>query len=121
MACNNCYNGCVETTSDKCVRYTGSNVESLAIDNGDSLYVVEQALIAKIVSFLDGTGIKINIPIGDYCTLVTQYLPPCFPACGDPSAKELFTALVKAACDLQTQVDAIDVTLATLNDDYDIA
>ena len=120
MACNNCYNGCVETTSDKCVRYTGNNVESLAIDNGDSLYVVEQALIAKVVSFLDGTGIKINIPIGDYCTLVTQYLPPCFPACGDPSAKELFTALVKAACDLQTQVDGVEATLATLNANYTI-
>jgi len=120
MACNNCYNGCVETTSDKCVRYTGSNVESLAIDNGDSLYVVEQSLIAKVVSFLNGTGIKINIPIGDYCTLVTQYLPPCFPACGDPSAKELFTALVKAACNLQTQVTGINATLTTLNANYTI-
>ena len=120
MACNNCYNGCVETTSDKCVRYTGENVTSLAIENGDNLFTVEQALINTIVSFLDGTGIKINIPIGDYCTLVTQYLPPCFPACGNPSAKELFTALVKAACNLQTQVTSINGTLTTLNANYTI-
>jgi len=120
MACNNCYNGCVETTSDKCVRYTGENVASLAIENGDNLFTVEQALINTIVSFLDGTGIKINIPIGDYCTLVTQYLPPCFPACGNPSAKELFTALVKAACNLQTQVTSINGTLTTLNANYTI-
>lgn len=120
MSCNNCYNGCVETTSDKCVRYTGNNVEELSIENGDSLYVVEQALINAVVSFLDGTGIDITINPTAYCTLVTSYLPECKPVCAPPTAVELFEALVKAACDLQTQVDAIDVTLATLNADYTI-
>jgi len=120
MSCNNCYNGCVETTSDKCVRYTGSAVEELSIETGDSLFVVEQALIDAVVSFLDGTGIDITIDPTAYCALVVDYLPTCKPICSPPTAVELFEALVKAACDLQTQVDAIDATLATLNADYTI-
>lgn len=120
MSCNNCYNGCVETVSDKCVRYTGNNVEDLSIETGDSLFVVEQALIDAVVSFLDGTGIDITIDPTAYCALVVDYLPECKPICSPPTAVELFEALVKAACDLQGQVTAIEATLATLNADYTI-
>jgi len=120
MSCNNCYNGCVETVSDKCVRYTGSAVEELSIETGDSLFVVEQALIDAVVSFLDGTGIDITIDPAAYCALVVDYLPECKPICAPPTAVELFEALVKAACDLQGQVTAIEATLATLNADYTI-
>ena len=105
MSCNNCYNGCVETTSDKCVRYTGLPSEELGIETNDSLFVVEEALINAVVSFLDGTGIDITIDPEAYCTLVTQYLPTCVPICSPPTAVELFEALVKAACDLQGQID----------------
>ena len=119
MSCNNCYNGCVETTSDKCVRYTGNSVPSLSIDTNDSLFVVEQALIDAVVSFLDGTGIDITINPTAYCDLVVGYLPVS-PTVTTPTAVQLFEALVKAACSLQTQVTAIDATLTTLNADYTI-
>jgi hypothetical protein len=79
MACNNCYNGCVDTTSDRCVRYTGTPSIPLGIETNDSLYVVEEALINAVVSFLDGTGIDITIDPAAYCILVTQYLPTCKP------------------------------------------
>jgi microcystin-dependent protein len=120
MSCTNCYNGCVEIVSDKCVRYTGNSVPALEIETGDNLLVVEQSLIDKVVSFLDGTGISITIDSEAYCNLVTQYLPPCFPECGDPSALDLFTALVKAACNLQVQVDAVEADIAVLNADYNV-
>lgn len=120
MSCNNCYNGCVETTSDKCVRYTGNNVPELSIETNDSLFIVEQTLINAVVSFLDGTGIDITINPAAYCELVTDYLPTCKPVCNPPTAVELFEALVKAACSLQTQVTAINATLTTLNADYTI-
>ena len=116
MSCTNCYNGCVEIISDRCVRYTGLDSIPLGIANGDSLLVVEEALIENVVSFLDGTGIDITIADGDYCALVTGYLP----VGRVPSALELFTALVKAACNLQTQVTAVAASIATLNADYDI-
>lgn len=120
MACNNCYNGCVDTTSDKCVRYTGLPSIPLGIETNDSLYVVEEALINAVVSFLDGTGIDITIDPLAYCTLVTQYLPTCKPICSQPTAVELFEALVKAACNLQLQVDAVAADIAVLNADYNI-
>lgn len=117
MSCTNCYTGCVDITPDKCVRYTGANSVPLGIETGDTLLAVEQALIDKVVSFLDGTGINITIASGDYCALVTAYLP----VGRVPNADELFTALVKAACNLQTQVTAIDATLTTLNADYTVS
>ena len=116
MSCTNCYNGCVETTSDKCVRYTGLDSAPLGIETGDSLFVVEEALIENVVSFLNGTGIDITISSGDYCALVTAYLP----VGRVPNAVELFTALVKAACSLQTQVTAVAAAITTLNADYTI-
>lgn len=116
MSCTNCYNGCVDVTPDKCVRYTGSNSVPLGIETGDTLLAVEQALIEKVVSFLDGSGINITIASGDYCALVTAYLP----VGRVPNADELFTALVKAACNLQAQITGINATLTTLNADYTI-
>ena len=113
--CDACYNGCVQIISDECVRYTGLDSVALDIYTGDNLITVETALINAVVSFLDGTGIDITINPVYYCTLVSSYLPV-----GTPNVQELFTALVRAACDLQTQVDTIDATLAILNADYTI-
>lgn len=116
MSCTNCYTGCVEITPDKCVRYTGENSVPLGIETGDTLLAVEQTLIQNVVSFLDGTGIDITIAPGDYCALVTAYLPVGVT----PNSVQLFTALVKAACNLQTQITGINATLTTLNADYTI-
>jgi microcystin-dependent protein len=113
--CDACYNGCVEIVSDQCVRYTGIGSEALGISTGDSLLTVENILIDRVVSFLDGTGIDITINPAYYCELVEQYLPV-----GTPNLVEVLSALVRAACELQTQIDAIDGTLAILNADYDV-
>ena len=59
--CSNCYNGCTEIVSDKCVRYTGIDVPILGIQTGDSLSFVEQCIITFLTSTLDGTGIKLTI------------------------------------------------------------
>ena len=114
--CSNCYNGCTEIVSDRCVKYTGIDVPVLGIQTGDSLSFVEQALITFLTSTLDGTGIKINLGDTVVCNLVQQYLPTC----GDLTIVDISKALIEAACDLQAQVDAIDATLVTLNADYSI-
>jgi len=110
-----CFNGCVDITADACVRYTGNDSEELDISTGDSLLTVENILIEKVVSFLDGTGIDITINPSYYCTLVSQYLPV-----GTPNLVEVLSALVRAACNLQVQVDAVEAELAILNADYDV-
>lgn len=112
--CSNCYNGCVQIVSDQCVMYTGIDVPLLGIKKGDSLSYVEQAIITFLGSVLDGSGIKINLEEEDYCDLVSQYLLEC----QEVTALDLFRALVKAACDLQEQINTIeaDYTVECLDD-----
>lgn len=114
--CSNCYSGCSEITSDKCVKYTGVNIPVLGIQTGDSLSFVEQSLITFLTATIDGTGIQIDINDSLYCELVTQYLQECETV----TALDLFKALVQAACSVQTQIDTINTTLTTLNADYDV-
>ena len=119
MSCQNCYNGCTETISDQCVRYTGINVPELGISTGDPLSLIEQSLTTFLVSTLDGSGIKIDLSSINICTLVRSYLPAC-STCSDISIVDIAKALIETSCDIQTQVDAIDATLTVLNANYTI-
>lgn len=114
--CSNCFNGCAEIVSDKCVRYTGIDIPALNISNGDTLSHVEESLITFLQSALDGTGIKLDIEPSVICTLVETYLDN--PAI--ITALDLFTALIKATCDLQTQIDAVGADVATIEANYDV-
>lgn len=114
--CSNCYNGCTEIVSDRCVKYTGINVPVLGIQTGDSLSFVEQALITFLTAALNGTGIKLNIDDINVCAIVQKYLPTC----GELSLLDISKALIEASCDIQAQVDIIAADLAILNANYTI-
>jgi len=114
--CQNCYNGCTETVSDQCVRYTGIDVPVLGISTGDPLPVIENALITFLTSTLTGVGVKIDLSSIDVCAVVQQYLPTC----GELNILELSKALVQASCNIQEQIDVIVAELAILNADYTI-
>lgn len=114
--CQNCFNGCTETVSDQCIKYTGIDIPTLGISTGDPLSSVEQSLTTFLVSALNGSGIKIDLSSIDVCTIIQQYLPTC----GEMSIADISKALIQASCDIQEQVDAIVATLATLNADYTI-
>lgn len=116
MSCSNCYNGCAEIVSDKCVKYTGISVPVLGIQTGDSLSYIEQALIEFLTSTLNGIGIKPVIDPLIVCETVANQLPDC----GEFTLNDYISALIKVACSLQNQVSAIDVKLAELNSDYTI-
>ena len=116
MACSNCYNGCTEIVSDRCVRYTGLDVPVLGILSGDSLSLVEASLIEFLTSTLNGIGIKPIIDPLIICNVVQQHLPDC----GEFTLNDYITALIKAACDLQEQVDAVVAELLILNANYDV-
>ena len=123
MSCTNCFNGCTEITSDKCVRYTGADISALGIQNGDTLQFVEQALAQFLISALDGSGIKPVIDPSIICSTVSANLPTC----GEFTIIDLISGLIKSVCDLQEQIDVIIVdvqeinsVLAELNAFYDI-
>jgi hypothetical protein len=114
MSCSNCFNGCAETTSDKCVKYTGIDIPTLGIVNGDSLAAVETAITTHLISALNGTGIIPEINPNVLCAIVSQYLP----ISGDITIVDIIEALMQASCSLQTQVTAVVGDIATLNADY---
>ena len=111
MSCESCYNGCVQTVSDECVRYTGLDIPALGISTGDSLKMVEEAITSYLVPLLTGTGDAIGLDIS--CPIVDEHLPD-----HTPNTQELFTAVVHAVCSLQSQVFVIDDKIAELNSDY---
>ena len=114
--CSNCYNGCTEIVSDKCVRYTGIDVPVLGIQTGDSLSFVEQALITFLTSTLDGTGIKIDLNQETLCAFVEDYLPTC----GDITLVDVLNALTEAVCFLKDEVLALEAKFAELEQGYQI-
>lgn len=116
MSCSNCFNGCAEISSDKCVKYTGTDIPALGISYGDTLLHVEEQLAKFIISTLDGTGIVIDVPQSVICDLIKKHLPTC------PSYQldEIIITLIKAICDLQEQVTAIKADITALNANYTI-
>ena len=116
MSCSNCYNGCAETFSDQCVRYTGVDVAVLGIKTGDSLSYVEQALITFLTSTLDGTGIKLTIDPAIICEIVNKNIVTC----EDLTLVNLLNALIKAICELDTRLTAVEADFAALEDDYTV-
>lgn len=117
MSCSNCFNGCAETVSDQCIKYTGVDVPELGILHGDSLLSVENAIVNFLVPVLDGTGIKPIIDINIICNVVKKYLPTC-TVCAGFTLNEVLTAIIKSICDLQGQIDLIVADIAELNADY---
>jgi len=45
-----CFNGCVDIISDKCIEYTGPDIEELGIKSGDSLSRVIELLLEYLLS-----------------------------------------------------------------------
>ena len=107
--CSNCYNGCTEITSDKCVKYTGVDVPILGIKNGDSLSYVEQALITFLGAALDGTGIQPVVAPSDVCPEVQAYLNECDPL----TLNNYLTGIIKSICDLNEQIAELDGSVSS--------
>lgn len=114
--CSNCFNSCQEIISDKCIRYTGVAYESLSINNGDTQYATTQNIITALLTALDGTGIIPTVEISIICDLVDGYLP----VSGDITIVDYIVALIKAVCDLQTQVTTNTDAITALNADYNV-
>lgn len=114
MSCSNCYNGCTEISTDRCIRYTGLDVPVLGIKNGDSLSFVEQALIEFLTATLDGSGIVITLPPNTLCQTVSANLPTC----GELTASVLFEALINSICQVDVKVEANTILIQQFYNGY---
>lgn len=116
MSCTTEINGCPQTVSDQCVRYTGNNIPALGIVTGDSLLTVEEKISQYLTPLLTGIGDQITLTSGDVCSLITQYLTAGLVH----TSKDWIKALAKGECNLQGQITSINGVIATLNADYTI-
>ena len=112
--CTNCFNGCTDIVSDRCVRYTGIDVPALGITTGDTLSSVESSIVNFLVPVLTGVGIKPIIDDTIICDLVRNNLPTC-TTCTGFTLNDVLSAIIKSVCDLQEQIDVVDVTLIAIN------
>lgn len=113
MSCQNCYNGCTDIISDKCTKYTGNNVPELGIENGDSLFSVQQSIFSFLLSVIDGTSIKPEINQEFICEKISQYLGE-----QELTLPNIINAILQTACDLQTQVTNVKSSVDTINTAY---
>ena len=106
MSCTDCFNGCAEVVSDKCIKYTGNDNSALPICQGDSLYQLEQVIITKLLAVVDGTGIVLSTPLG--CTFLTTLLNGA-----DKTLSTLLDVYQQAICSLKTDVTALQTIAGT--------
>lgn len=104
MSCSNCFNGCVEITSDKCVKYTGADIPELGISNGDPLINVEQSIIQFILSISTGSTIFPNVTPFQVCAIVQNALP----AVGPYTLDDYLSALIDVSCALDSRVTTLE-------------
>jgi len=114
MSCNGCFDGCVETTSDQCVKYTGDNIPELGIETGDSLASIESAITTNLLTALDGTGIIMTIEPSIICDLVAGYLP----SSGDVTLVDYISALIASVCEVNDVVITNTADISTIEADY---
>ena len=62
--CQNCYNGCTEIVSDKCVKYTGPNLPCTGINKNDTLSLALQKVNTSMCEFtVSSNFIKSDEPL----------------------------------------------------------
>jgi microcystin-dependent protein len=119
MSCESCYNGCVEIVSDQCVRYTGIGSIPLEIQTGDNLQTVIEDLISNLGPLLTGSGDAITLASSIRCALINAFLPTTSQP-NTWTSSQVFQALTRSVCSLQTQVTAVAADITVLNADYTI-
>lgn len=116
--CTNCFSGCVSTTSDKCVKYTGASIAFLNINTGDSLESVEKAITDYLTTVLSGVGITPSIDSQYICDIVSQYLPCA--ECGTPTLVDILVATIRSICTLQNEIENNRQAINDIEASYDV-
>lgn len=105
MACVDCFNNCPLILPDGCVQYTGDDIPALGICTGDTLSQVEQAIIDKLLTSLDGTGITVSEVTLENC----EWLQDQFVGKSNTLAN-LFQLLIDNQCTLKEMIDDLEET-----------
>lgn len=103
MACIDCLQNCGDrATTDRCIKYTGDDIDFLGICNGDSLSQFEAAVVEKLQSLADGTGVDLS-DVTISCDFINDILNG-----EDKNLANIIQALVTGECALKELVDSIN-------------
>lgn len=106
MACSNCFDDCGdELSSDKCIKYTGEDVDALEICHGDSLRNIEDAIIAELLKLKTNTGNTLTGLTG--CNSVLSLFD------SDKTLKSIVQALITRVCSLTSSVSSIQSSIGS--------
>lgn len=108
--CIDCFDNCPEgkAISDRCIRYTGPDIECIGVCTNDTLYDVEAAIIEKLCAVLDGSSIDLSALSYD-CDFINDILDG-----DDKTLANVIQALLTASCTLKELIDEINATVGTV-------
>ncbi len=96
---------CLDPISSDCVLYEGSPVDSLGICTGDTITEVLAVILAKLELIAQGKGIKLNDLIVGCADLSILYQN------SDKELASILQIILDKECSLQSQIDALTVTV----------
>lgn len=105
MSCRDCYTNCGgNINSDRCVKYTGPDIEFLEIETGDTLSMFEAAIVSALETALDGTGITfVDLALCDNLETALGK--------DSPSLNNLMQSISDVICEFQASIDDIYVKI----------
>lgn len=106
MPCKDCLLNCDKIIPDKCIQYTGPEIPALDICPGMALSQVEAAIIEKLLSFADGSGIVLNELVTNGCSFMSDQL-----GSDEKSLINIIQILWSTGCTLKELIDEIETQI----------
>jgi microcystin-dependent protein len=105
--CRDCLQNCDIIVQDKCVVYTGPDIPELDICQGDTLSQLEAAIIERLLSLSDGTGITLAELTTNGCDFMEDQLGVL-----PKTLQNVLQILWNTGCTLRAMIDEIDEQIA---------
>lgn len=105
--CRDCLQNCDTILQDKCVMYTGPDIPELGICQGDTLSQLENAIVERLLSLSDGTGIILGELVTSGCDFMESQLGVL-----PKTLENILQILWTTGCTLKEMIDEIDEQIA---------
>jgi microcystin-dependent protein len=105
--CRDCLQNCDLIVGDRCVQYTGPDIPELGICQGDTLSELEAAIVERLLSVTDGTGITLDDLVTDGCTFMSDQL-----GVQVKTLQNILQILWNTGCTLRELIEEIDEQIA---------
>ena len=112
---NDCFNGCGEIHSEKCIKYVGEDQPKVEVSKGDSYHLVMGQVLTYLQSVMTGEGVNMDIAVEILCDAIKEHLPTDV---NTASLVDYITALVKLSCENSQLSSENKVAIDKIEADY---